>query len=55
MLILGFGGSPHVGDGGDGVGVGDGDGDGVGVGVGVSSSGLKSPSKGLIKSNSSIP
>ena len=47
-----------VGDGGGddvGVGVGDGVGDGDGVGSGVSASGLKSPSKGLFKSNSSIP
>ena len=44
-----------VGDGG-GVDIGDGDGVGDGVGDGgVSSSGLKSPSKGLFKSNSSIP
>ena len=45
-----------VGDGG-GVDIGDGDGvgDGVGDGGGVFASGLKSPSKGLFKSKSSIP
>ena len=43
-----------VGDGGVDVGVGDG-GVGVGDGGGVSSSGLKSSSKGLFKSKSSIP
>ena len=49
---VGDGGGDVVGDGGgDDVGVGD----GVGVGCGVSASGLKSPSKGLFKSNSSIP
>ena len=49
---VGDGGGDDVGDG---DGVGDGVGDGDGVGVGVSASGLKSPSKGLFKSNSSIP
>ena len=47
-------GGVDVGDGGvDGDGGGDGDGDGDGGGV--SSSGLNSSSKGLFKSNSSIP
>ena len=51
---VGDGGGDDVGVG-DGGGVGDGVGDGGGVGSGVSASGLKSPSKGLFKSNSSIP
>ena len=54
--VVGDGGGDDVGVG-DGVGVGDdvGDGGGDDVGGGVSASGLKSPSKGLFKSNSSIP
>ena len=53
---VGDGGGDDVGVGvGDDVGVGVGVGDGVGVGSGVSPSGLKSSSKGLFKSNSSIP
>ena len=52
--VVGDGGGDDVGDGG-GDDVGDGGGDDVGDGGGVSASGLKSPSKGLFKSNSSIP